>query len=305
MGILIESVAARRARRGPLAPGALPLIDAAARACLEGAHRRADELDLLVNAGLYKDKNIWEPAMASLIQEDIGANLGHPSRRGHHGTFSFDATNGGCGVLTGLHIIDTFVGSGAARLGMVVAGDSDPAPRISRAFPFPPVAGAVLLRHCDNGEGFAGFEFRTFPEHSALFEVRVNFDPAGNRGLFGHSGRNILEVHEDPRFAALCVQRATEVTVAFLDRAKLRVDDVDVLVASPYPPGFAGDLARAVGVAADRVPELPPELASAHTAGPIAALQAAVESGRFARARNVLFVTAGAGITIAVAHYRR
>jgi 3-oxoacyl-[acyl-carrier-protein] synthase-3 len=305
MGACIESVATRRARGGPLAPGALQLSDAAGRACLDGAHRRAGELDLLVNAGLYKNKNMAEPALASIIQEDLGANLGHPPRHDRHGTFSFDVMNGGCGVLTALHLIDSFVGPGTAQLGMVVAADADPAPRTSRGFPFPPVGGAVLLGHTDAAEGFARFEFHTFVEHSELFEARVAFEPSTGHGVLGHRGRSVLEVREDPRFAAVCVERATDVTRGFLERMSLGAGDVDVLVASAYPPGFAVDVARAVGIAADRVPQLPSELASAHTAGPIAALAAAKDSGRFARARNVLFVAAGAGVTVAVALYRR
>jgi 3-oxoacyl-[acyl-carrier-protein] synthase-3 len=277
----------------------------AARACLDGAHHRAEDLDLLINAGLYKEKNMAEPALASIIQEDIGANPGHPPRHDRHGTFSFDVLNGGCGVLTGLYLIDAFVGQGTAQLGMVVAADADPSPRTSRGFRFPPVGGAVLLGHSANGEGFARFEFHTFPEHAGLFEARVQFEPGTGEDRVGHRGHSVLDVHEDPTFAARCVERATEVTAAFLERVALRAGDVDLLIASPYPPRFAAELAQAVGVTAERVPELPPELACAHTAGPIAALATAMESGCFARARNVLFVTAGAGITIAVALYRR
>jgi 3-oxoacyl-[acyl-carrier-protein] synthase III len=303
MGACIESVAARRARGGPLAPDALRLSDAAARACLEEAGRRPEELDLLINAGLYKHKNMAEPALASIIQEDIGANPGHPPSHDRHGTFSFDVMNGGCGVLSGLYLVDSFVGPGAAQLGMVVAADADPAPRTSRGFHFPPVGGAILLRHSGDGEGFTRFEFHTFPEHSGLFESWVEFEPASGGGLFGHRGYSRLDVHEDPRYPAVCVERATGVTRAFLDRARLRLEQVDLLIASAYPPRFAAELAHGLGIVGDRLPELPPELAGAHTAGPIAALAAATDTGRFGQARNTLFVTVGAGITVAVALY--
>lgn len=305
MGTRIESVATRRARWGPMAPGALRLSDLAARACLDRAHRRADELDLLINAGLYKDRNMAEPALASIIQEDIGANPGHQPRLDRHGTFSFDVMNGGCGVLSALQLLDAFVGPGTAQLGMVVAADADPSPRTSRGFHFPPVGGAVLLSHSDRADGFARFEFHTFPQHAVLFESRVGYEPGAPGSVFGHRGHSFLEVHEEPGFAERCVERAVDVTGSFLERADLRPADVDLLIASPYPPRFAAELARGAGIGADRLPELSPELASAHTAGPIAALAAAIDSGRFAQAHNVLFVTAGAGITVAVAAYRR
>jgi 3-oxoacyl-[acyl-carrier-protein] synthase III len=296
MGARIEAVTVRRGRGGPWRPGALRLSDMAARDCLAQAKRRADELDLLINAGLYKDDNTAEPAMASIIQEDIGANPGHPPKREHHGTFSFDVMNGGCGVVSALQILDAFVGPATAQLGMVVAADADPAPHRSRGFPFPPVGGAILLAASGDDAGFAGFEVRTFAEDAELFEAVVRFDP--------ETRRSVAEVHEHPRFAARCLERARAHALGFLDRARLRPVDVDVLVASAYPPGFAIRLARAVGIPAACVPAVAPELDHAHTAAPIAALAAARASGLLGAAHRVLFVTVGAGITVAAALYQ-
>jgi len=49
------------------------LADEAARACLERAGRTADDVNLLINAGDYLDRNVSEPAITAPIQEDIGA----------------------------------------------------------------------------------------------------------------------------------------------------------------------------------------------------------------------------------------
>lgn len=144
--------------------------------------------------------------------------------------------------------------------------------------------------------------FRTFPEDIALFESRVGFD-ASVHGLLDRRGRSVLTIDEDPRFAPRCVEHAAAVVRGFLDASRLLPRDVDLLIASQYPPTFATDVARAVGIAPERVPELPAGLAGAHTAGPIAALEAAMAAGQFAAARRVLFVCAGAGITIAAALY--
>ena len=50
---------------------------------------------------------------------------------------------------------------------------------------------------------------------------------------------------------------------------------------------------------------MPEDLDGAYTAGPIAALQAAIKSGRLGEARNTLMLAAGAGITVALALYRQ
>lgn len=296
MGARIEAVTFVRARRWP-AQGALRLEEQAARACLDRAGRRPDEVDLLVNAGIYRNDNTAEPALASIIQEDIGANPGHPPRSGHHGTFSFDVTNGGAGALTAAHLVDSFVGAGTARLGLVLAGDADPSPRTSRDFPFVGAAGAILLAHADDGEGFERFAFRTFPAFTPLFEAHVGWD-ADLRS-------NVVSVVRDPRFADVCVDCARRATTEFLDEARLRPEDVDLLVTSQYPEGFPEHIAPAIGVPREHLPVVEPELSRAHTAGPIASLRASLESGSFARARNVLLVAVGAGVTVALALYRR
>jgi 3-oxoacyl-[acyl-carrier-protein] synthase III len=51
-----------------------------------------------------------EPAIAALIQEDIGANPEDPHDDAH-GTFSFDIANGTFGVLIALQIVDGFLRS--------------------------------------------------------------------------------------------------------------------------------------------------------------------------------------------------
>jgi 3-oxoacyl-[acyl-carrier-protein] synthase III len=50
---------------------------------------------------------------------------------------------------------------------------------------------------------------------------------------------------------------------------------------------------------------MPEDLEGAHTTGPIAALQAAVKSGRLGEAHNTVMLAAGAGITVALALYRQ
>ena len=170
MGTRIEAVATAHAGRGPFRQGALKLADAAARACLARAHLEAGDIDLLINAGLYREDNLTEPALAALIQEDIGANPGHPPREGAHGTFSFDVANGGCGVLTALELLDGFVRSGTIQTGLVVASDSEPDD--SESFPFPAVGGAVLVRPTRGGEGFVDFAFETFDEAAGSLRER-------------------------------------------------------------------------------------------------------------------------------------
>ncbi|TMQ10565.1 MAG: hypothetical protein E6J91_25980 [Deltaproteobacteria bacterium] len=301
MGTRIEAAATAHRRGRLIGRGAIHLSDTAANRCLDHANHRAAELDLLINTGLYKDYNAAEPALASIIQDDIGANRGSPPRLGHHGTFSFDVLNGGCGVVTAAQLMDALVGHGAARLGLIVAADADPTPRTSRGFPFAPAGGALLIGRSVDASGFQRFALHTFAEHAPLFEAQLRWDP--HAGLT-RRGRNVLEVHEAPGFTACCVDRAAEATSHFLADATLTAADIDLVIASQYPRTFGSQVVHRLGIPTSHLPEVAAEFAGSHTAGPIAALEAAIASGQFGRARHTLFITVGAGLTVGLVLYR-
>jgi 3-oxoacyl-[acyl-carrier-protein] synthase-3 len=281
-----------------MSPGSLELADTAARSCLDRAHRTAEELDLLINAGVYHDRILSEPAFAALIQEDIGANPNQPLGAGH-GTFSFDVYNGACGLLTGIQLVDGMLASGTANLGMVVASDMDPEPVVSRGFGFPAVGGAVLLSADDSRAGFTAFQFATFPEFAELFQSYVDWQEDDGRGL-AHHGRNLLTVEIAESYAARALDCAESTARELTAAQALDLDEVDLLVATASVPGFADSLARRLGVSSERVASPPNGFASAHTAAPAVAL----ESVQLEAARTTLFVSAGAGITVAAALYR-
>src|SRR5689334_20810876 len=143
MGTRIEAVSALTSH-GLRKPTARRLADAAARTCFAHAGREPGDVDMLINAGIYRDNSMGEPALAALIQEVIGANLGQPPIGGH-GTFSFDLLNGICGVITAIQIESGLLNSGVIRLGAIVTSDVDPDHHHPGAIPLQPTAGAVLL----------------------------------------------------------------------------------------------------------------------------------------------------------------
>jgi 3-oxoacyl-[acyl-carrier-protein] synthase-3 len=228
----------------------------------------------MINTGIYDHHD----ALSTILDR-------HPV---HAGTVSFDVNNGGAGFVTAAQLADGFVAAGTSHLAMIVAADADSSPRTSRSFPFTPAGGAVVI--APGKLGFQRFIVRTFPEHAALFESRLVHD--------------VLEVVEAPSFEDCCVAHAAQVAHEMLADAALVPAQVDLLLASQYPCGFALRVAHALGIPEDRLPCVRPALRGAHTAGPIGALEAALTARRFAHARHTLFVTAGAGLTIGVAWYR-
>ena len=304
MGTRIEAASAVTSH-GLRKPTARRLADDAARTCLAHAGKEPGDIDMLINAGIYREDNMGEPALAALIQEDIGANLGQ-TPIGGRGTFSFDLLNGTCGVITAIQIESGLLDSGVIRLGVIVTSDVDPDHRNPRATLLRPVGGAMLLARDDNLAGFTDFYTETFPEYDDLLTSGLVWQERhGHRASRQATGQHTMVIEQKPGYEARLADCAEEASRRFLHRLGIGWSEIDLLVPAPSSPYFLDTLRTRLGVPGDRVAYVTEELEGAYTTGPIAALQAAIRSGRLAEARTTLMLAAGAGITVTLALYRQ
>jgi 3-oxoacyl-[acyl-carrier-protein] synthase-3 len=304
MGARIEAVSALTSR-GLRKPSARRLADAAVRTCLAHAGKEPGDIDMLINTGIYREDSMGEPALAAIVQEDIGANLGQPPIGGH-GTFSFDLFNGTCGVISAIQLQAGMLRSGLIRLGAIVTSDVHPDLKDPRSAPFRPAGGALLLGWDDSIPGFTDFHTETFPEYEDLFVSGLVWQ--GRRGprMPGRrTGQSQMVIDEKPGYQARLVDCAEEATRRFLRGLGMDIGQIDLLVPAPSSPGFLDPLRVRLGVPGDRVAYVAEDLQGAYTAGPMAALQAGIKSGRLGEARDTVMLAAGAGITVALALYRQ
>ncbi len=289
MGTVIDRVEIAHARWRDR-HSALHLAVTAAKDCLKRAGCDPDELDLVVNAGLYRDRNLGEPALAALIQDDIGANPEDP-HTGGHGTFSFDIANGACGVLTALQIVDGFLRTHSVHRALVVASDADPGHGMSKHFPFSAAGAALLCGWSDDDYGLSRVSWVNSADDNGIFSATVGFADA----------RNVLRFSEsadlDEQFAA----SAAEAARACLDAHSVGLPDIDMIVAAPPRPGFRAALSDRLGVPFDQIAVADDQ--GMHTAALAAAFEGQVE--RLPAGTRVLFVAAGAGVTAGAALYRQ
>ena len=301
MGARIDAVSALTSH-GRRKPTARRLADAATRSCLALAGRAPGDVDMLINTGVYREDNMGEPALAALIQQDIGANLGQPPIGGH-GTFSFDLLGGTCGVLNALQLEAGLLQSGVIRLGTIATSDVYPDLHGPGMAGFQPAGGAMLLSWDDSIAGFTRFHTQTFPEYADLLVSGLAWQRRHAGARPGAPGRTQLVIDQKPGYYARLVDCAEETTHRFLHQAGLGIEDIDLLVPAPATGDFLDPLRGRLGIAGDRVAFTAEDLSGAYTTGPIAALQAASRSGRLGEARNVLMLAAGAGITVTLALY--
>ncbi len=272
---------------------ALHLAVSAAKDCLQGAGCGPDELDLVINAGIYRDRNLGEPALAALIQDDIGANPEDPHADAH-GTFSFDIANGACGVLTALQIVDGFLRTHSIHRALVVASDADPGHGMSEHFPFSAAGAALLCRWTDDDYGLSRVWWVNAnggTEDAEAFSATVGFADARNVLRFNQSAAM------DEQFAAA----AAEAVRACLDAQSTRLEDIDLIVAAPARPGYRAALSNLLEVPVEKICVADDH--RMHTAALAAALEPEVK--RLPAGARVIVVAAGAGVTAGAALYRQ
>ncbi len=268
---------------------ALRLAVRSATDCLERAGRDPHDVDLLINAGIYRDRNLGEPALAAMIQQDIGANPEDP-HSGAHGTFSFDISNGTCGVLTALQIVDGFLKSHTIECALVVASDADPGHGMSADFPFSPAGAALLCNWTDGDYGLERIHWISAPDDGESFNATV--------GLV--DGHNVLRFSvsdtKDEKFAAA----AARVVDECLRESALGLDEIDEIVAAPATIAYRAALADLLRIPVAHITVA--EDAGIHTASLAAAFSRV--AGRTKQGGRILLVAAGAGITAGAALYR-
>ena len=159
-------------------------------------------------------------------------------------------------------------------------------------FPFAGVGGALLCSWSEDEYGLGQFHWGNFPDGGASFRTTVSF----------HDGRNRMHIDAADHLDDVLAVAAAKVAHDCLATASLQPTDLDLIVAAPAHPAFAGILASQLGVAEERI-ALARE-PSTHTAALISALHGARASGRAGPGSTVLLLAAAAGVTAGAALYR-
>ncbi|MFC6013788.1 hypothetical protein [Nocardia lasii] len=281
MGIIISSASVRSDGVSSVGQAADAAQDA-----LAAAQCPLEQVDALINVGVYRDANLVEPAVAALIQQAAGIGLDY--RRGDVPCLSFDLMNGACGMVNAVGVAASLLADLPEGHVVVVSGDAHPAG--SDEFAFTPVGAAFVLENSTDAVGFGGV-------HVSAGDALP--DPQGYVTLsaMGSQGRSSLTVELLSDTTEL-VEHAAAAAREALAADGLDAADVVLLCGKPTAD-FAGGLAAELGVGAVVTDEF---TGDAHTS----ALTAAYVTARAAGLadRPLLFVAADGGPTAAAVTYR-
>lgn len=287
----IESLGVSLPRRRLLGWGSHRHAVEAGKRCLAASRYRPSDVRVLVNAGVYRDGHVCEPAIAAYVQHALGVNVDFHGRR----TLSFDLLNGGVGMLNAAHLLVSQMHAGEIQVGMVVASDANPD---RRPDPGSAVAasGAALLLDLSprNGAGFGSFAFVTREESADLYTAVVSLkEPRGK-----------LLIRRRAELEEAFLAGAAAAAKAVLERDGLRPEDVDLVVPSQVSASFLARLPGALGLPREKVADYASVLPDTPTTSVFLAFDRARAEGALGPGRTALLLACGSGVTVGAATYR-
>lgn len=269
----------------------------AAQNCLTQANVQAEDVALIINTGVFRDKNIVEPAMALLIQKELGMNSDYVKAGTGKNAFGLDLINGGIGTLNAFKVADSFVQSGATRYALIVSGDTHPSHQPPADFPYTTVGSAILIgKNTDERRGFQGFAFQS-EKHEG--QGRVAYLDGRN---MGDKGRDLMTIETASGYFSAALKLAERVAKSLIEKAKLDVSEIQI-VSSQLSAQFAIDLGRAIGAAPESSPKLFESYGDTHSSSFGLGFHTLQKEGRTKKGSKVLFVGAAAGIDSGAAFY--
>jgi len=273
----------------------ISLAAAAGKAAIAKAGIAVHDVDLLINIGVYRDNNMVEPAMAALIQKEIGLNLDYLKQPVRKAAFGLDLMNGGCGIFNAMQVASSFLTSGSARYVLIVSSDIHPSTEDHADFPYVPVGGAMVLGVSERaGAGLGRLAVRESDSTSPAV--------AGYYKCIADEGRRAITIVRDPGFAEHLLALATRNAREYIAAEKIDLSRT-LLVTSQITADFGTRLAKQLDAPAHAVAKTTID-GDPHTSAITAAFHAAAEAGQLAKFDQVLFVGAGSGPMAACAVYR-
>lgn len=175
MGTVIKSVATANFAESK---GVIPMISEAANSCLNDANVLIDDVDMIINTGLYSENHLTEPAKAALIQNSLNGKYKSLEEEWMEAgnIFSFDLNNGAGGLINALQVMDGFIETGEVKNGLIVTGDVKPLTDVDESPGFKNGAAAILVSKNSKKRGFIHFRTETFTEFIDDAKSTTNWD---------------------------------------------------------------------------------------------------------------------------------
>lgn len=227
---------------------ALPLLQEAAENCLAASSYQRNDLDLLINAGVYRDEFLCEPAVAALlagklqINDDIKSPLDKK-------TFALDIFNGAIGTLNACHAAIGMIRAGKASNAMITAAEieNNRQHRPDTLYGLEETGSALILDQSPDGSsGFGNFVFKYYTEY---IDTLIT-----NTEMF--NGKTVLHIERDPRIESYYLQCIQEAVQELLRLEHLDLAQIKVVLPPQISTEFISRLSDTLAINRDRLVDI-------------------------------------------------
>jgi 3-oxoacyl-[acyl-carrier-protein] synthase III len=291
MGTIINSLAIESSKGGD---EIVQLISNTAKSCLCCAGLGINSIGMLISTGVYSENHLKEPALATLVHKQLleknGLSKTFSEKLGE--LLSFDIHNGGGGIINAIQVIDGFMQSDEIENGLIVSGDVKPITGITNNYNLETSTAAILLSKNRDKKGFVKFKTESFSEFKNDFFSSTNWD----------NGSLVLINKQSHDYLKKTVNCVVKVIRRFFEEEHLSWNEIDFVCTSQSPKGFSFELKNRLNLK-EKIIQLNEE-GEIYSSGLLFAVNQIFSSKEFSQAKNLLFVTVGAGITVSLAYYK-
>jgi len=275
-------------------------IDYSVRASEECIYRagvdRAD-IDLLINIGTYREKNINEPSIASLIQKRLKIGLDPLNCHSGKSCFSFDLRNGVVGMLSAVQVANALLKQKMVNLVLIVSSDVHPSKRQTPEFPYTHMGAAMLLSWSDDqNKGFQKIIFNTSGDDYHGVDALVD--------LSNPKAREKVDIKVQKDFGQRLGNFTIEMFNKYVQSGDLDLSKIKLSIISEPVPGFSGRIAEAVGLDNRVLHDVYEKYGNVLSSSLPLGYHRAAEKQLFRENDTILFVGAGSGLTFACSMYQ-
>ncbi len=257
--------------------------------CIFKSGKNKSDIDLLINIGIYRDKNILEPAMSSLIQKRLQLNIDPLENRMQQQTFSFDLANGIPSFINALEIIDAMMCTGESKNALIVSSDTHPSRLKQENFPFTPFGAAMLISR-DNGDKRPG---------PFLYETsNKGYTGVTGRASFQADGQNLLTIDIENDYREQALSFAVNTINKNIRNKMIDLSGISAVIASQPGKDFGKSLAKGIGLNPDMAIDTFDRYKDTCSSALISGYHTGIEQNIITADSKVLFVAVGSGLSM-------
>jgi 3-oxoacyl-[acyl-carrier-protein] synthase III len=212
------------------------LLHYAATHCLRESSYPANDIGVLIYAGVYRSEYLLEPAYAALLAGELDMNAtasGAESKK----TLAFDIFNGSLGFLNACFVAQQMISAENCETVMIVASEIE---NNANCFPRELIgvretASAFILdAHPDKDRGFSRFLFRYHTESLNAYTTYLN----------NEDNKHHLQIHKDPTLTAIYIDCIIPAVQEILEMEKIELNEIDLI----FPPQISSQFIHQLSV---------------------------------------------------------